>query len=125
MQWLIDVIREWLQLYLKGMIVVWKGEVEAIPSGFHLCDGTNGTPDLRDRFVPGAGSSYNPDETGGLYDHQHDFTSDGHRHTLPAGDFLESGTDIAAALSQEIVTGKTDLEPHEPPYFALCYIMWL
>lgn len=39
-----------------GCIVMWGGSVATIPSGWRLCDGTNGTPDLRDRFVIGARS---------------------------------------------------------------------
>jgi len=48
-----------------GTIKLWSGSVATIPIGFQLCDGTNGTPDLRDDFVIGAGSSFNPDDTGG------------------------------------------------------------
>lgn len=39
-----------------GCIVLWSGSVNSVPSGWRLCDGTNGTPDLRDRFVIGARS---------------------------------------------------------------------
>lgn len=39
-----------------GCIVMWGGSVASIPSGWRLCDGTNNTPDLRDRFVIGARS---------------------------------------------------------------------
>jgi hypothetical protein len=38
----------------KGVIVMWSGTITNIPSGWALCDGTNGTPDLRDRFIVGA-----------------------------------------------------------------------
>lgn len=38
----------------KGIITMWSGSIAAIPSGWALCDGTNGTPDLRDRFIAGA-----------------------------------------------------------------------
>ena len=48
-----------------GMIMMWSGASNAIPSGYVLCDGTNSTPDLRDRFVVGAGSSYAVGATGG------------------------------------------------------------
>jgi hypothetical protein len=48
-----------------GCIVLWSGAIGAIPSGYQICDGTNGTPDLRDRFVVGAGSTYAVDDTGG------------------------------------------------------------
>lgn len=47
-----------------GTISMWVGSVGDIPAGWHLCDGTNGTPDLRDRFVVGAGNKYNPGSTG-------------------------------------------------------------
>ncbi|MFA5271183.1 MAG: hypothetical protein WC412_02445 [Candidatus Omnitrophota bacterium] len=38
----------------KGVVVMWSGTIANIPSGWVLCDGANGTPDLRDRFVVGA-----------------------------------------------------------------------
>lgn len=37
-----------------GVIVMWSGSVASIPTGWLLCDGTNSTPDLRDRFIIGA-----------------------------------------------------------------------
>ena len=49
----------------SGVIMLWSGASNAIPSGFVLCDGNNSTPDLRDRFVVGAGNSYNVGATGG------------------------------------------------------------
>jgi microcystin-dependent protein len=48
-----------------GAIVMWSGTKSTIPKGWVLCDGGNGTPDLRDRFVVGAGKSYNAKSTGG------------------------------------------------------------
>lgn len=48
-----------------GTISMWAGSVSDIPAGWHLCDGTAGTPDLRDKFVIGAGNKYNPGSTGG------------------------------------------------------------
>lgn len=48
-----------------GVIVLWSGAANAIPAGWQLCDGTNSTPDLRDRFVVGAGASYGVGATGG------------------------------------------------------------
>lgn len=47
-----------------GVIVMWSGETTTIPSGWYLCDGTNGTPDLRDRFIVGA-STTNENTSGG------------------------------------------------------------
>ncbi len=48
-----------------GGIILWNGSTGNIPANFRLCDGQNGTPDLRDRFVVGAGSGYTPGDTGG------------------------------------------------------------
>jgi len=48
-----------------GGIIMWSGEVAAIPEHWALCDGSNGTPDLRDRMVVGAGTTYTPGDTGG------------------------------------------------------------
>ncbi len=49
----------------KGTIVAWSGTENNIPANWHLCDGTNGTPDLRDKFVLGAGNNYSVGQTGG------------------------------------------------------------
>lgn len=49
-----------------GAVVVWTGLISAIPTGWQLCDGTNGAPDLRDRFIVGAGSVYGVGDTGGV-----------------------------------------------------------
>jgi hypothetical protein len=49
----------------SGAIVLWSGSIASIPSGWYLCNGSNSTPDLRDRFIVGAGSTYSVDATGG------------------------------------------------------------
>jgi hypothetical protein len=82
----------------SGLISLWSGSVASIPSGWYLCNGSNGTPDLRDRFVVGAGSTYAVDATGGSKDaiavaHTHTFsattsTAGSHTHSIqrnPAG----------------------------------------
>ena len=48
-----------------GGIIIWSGSAAAIPTGWLLCDGTSGTPNLRDRFIVGAGSTYAVNATGG------------------------------------------------------------
>lgn len=48
-----------------GGIIMWSGATTAVPSGWALCNGANGTPDLRDRFVVGAGNSYAVGDNGG------------------------------------------------------------
>jgi microcystin-dependent protein len=49
----------------NNTIAFWSGSIASIPTGWKLCDGTNGTPDLRDRFVVGAGSTYSIGNSGG------------------------------------------------------------
>ena len=48
-----------------GFIGMWSGSASTIPTGWALCDGTNGTPNLTDRFILGAGKAYQPGATGG------------------------------------------------------------
>ena len=54
-----------IESFVSGMILLWSGAENAIPSGFVLCNGSNSTPDLRDRFVVGAGNTYSVGATGG------------------------------------------------------------
>ena len=49
-----------------GLISMWSGSIGSIPAGWYLCDGSNGTPNLTDRFVIGAGSAYAVNGTGGV-----------------------------------------------------------
>ena len=73
-----------------GGIIMWSGSVATIPSSWRLCNGTNGTPNLQDRFLVGAGSGYAVGATGGsanatLVSHSHTATSSvnengGHKH---------------------------------------------
>jgi hypothetical protein len=48
-----------------GTILMWSGAAAVVPDGWSLCNGTNGTPDLRSRFIVGAGPGGNPDYTAG------------------------------------------------------------
>jgi len=64
----------------SGVIVMWSGSIASIPGGWLLCNGSSGTPDLRDRFIVGAGSTYAVAATGGsanatLVSHTHTATS--------------------------------------------------
>ena len=80
----------WGSGFPSGGIIMWSGSVAAIPAGWYLCDGTNGTPNLTDRMVIGAGSTYSVDGTGGSKDaivvsHTHTgstSTHSGHQHTM-------------------------------------------
>jgi microcystin-dependent protein len=79
----------------RGGIILWSGSIASIPTGWVLCDGTNSTPDLRNRFVVGAGSTYSVGGTGGatsvtlvaanLPPHSHSGSTDNggsHTHTM-------------------------------------------
>jgi microcystin-dependent protein len=55
---------EW-SMVPKGGIIMWSGALASIPQGWALCNGANGTPDLRNRFIVGAGSTYSVGNTGG------------------------------------------------------------
>lgn len=70
------------KLFPVGGIIMWSGPIASIPSGWALCDGTLSTPDLRDRFIIGAGHSFRPPgQVGGAFA----FTSSvngGHSHSL-------------------------------------------
>jgi len=48
-----------------GVILMWGGATISIPRGWQLCDGSNGTPDLRNQFIVGAGNAYGVGATGG------------------------------------------------------------
>lgn len=54
-----------------SVIMMWYGQVANIPDGWALCNGTNGTPDLQDRFIVAAGKSYNPGDLGEPDQHRH------------------------------------------------------
>lgn len=49
----------------SGVIAMWSGTNANIPSGWALCDGTNSTPDLTDRFILGRAAASNTNSTGG------------------------------------------------------------
>ena len=135
--------------FVSGMILLWSGSIATIPSGWLICDGTNGTPDLRDRFVVGAGSTYAVAATGGsanavVVSHTHtaSVTDPGHAHTYtrPNAQSVQSGsatpcyinsttattstatTGISVSNSTEGVSGTN---ANLPPYYALAYIMKL
>ena len=88
----------------SGGIIIWSGSVSNIPSGWYLCDGSNSTPDLRNRFVVGAHSdgantdwpNLPPGNTGGsnvssLPSHNHSFSSS-HTHSFSATTGTDSHT---------------------------------
>lgn len=110
-------------MFPTGIICLWYGAIVDIPTGWTLCDGTAGTPDLRDRFLVGAGSTYAPGAFGGAVQHNHAFTGDGHTHDLPAGPFISAGANYNNVTTMETALGTTDNANGLPPYHALAYIM--
>ena len=135
----------------SGGIIMWSGSVASIPTGWLLCNGTSGTPDLRDRFIVGAGSTYAVGAAGGSADaivvsHSHSATAStigNHNHTSYsvfytgggsqniAGDAYQgtingSATSDAGSHSHTITvnsTGGSATNANLPPYLALAYIM--
>ena len=134
-----------LTAFVSGMIMLWSGSEASIPSGWVLCDGTNSTPNLQDRFVVGAGNTYAVDATGGSADavvvsHTHTATStdSGHTHTVPqvndrrgagigtlycGSGNAASGTGFANITTTNSTEGVSGTNANLPPYYALCYIM--
>jgi len=126
-----------------GVIVMWSGSIVSIPSGWLLCNGSNGTPDLRNRFVVGAGSTYAVGATGGSADaivvsHTHTINDPGHSHTYTAtlnefasgrislNDRYPVQTNNTGTSTTGITvnnTGSSGTNANLPPYYALAYIM--
>lgn len=132
-----------------GVIVMWSGSVASIPTGWALCNGSNGTPDLRSRFIVGATSdastgvtfnadtgvvsgAYGPGNTGGSVAHQLSIAEmPAHTHLTAnaltgtatawptGGGFLVNGSDGNTSSS----TGSSDFHENRPPYYALAFIM--
>jgi hypothetical protein len=134
----------------SGMILLWSGSIGSIPAGYFLCDGNNSTPDLRNRFIVGAGNTYSVNQTGGSADaivvsHNHTATSvvtdPGHVHGYIAaapGSFYSntnggnpgaistttnSATTGITVATTNTAAGTSGTNANLPPYYALCYIM--
>ena len=137
----------------SGVIVMWSGSIASIPSGWLLCDGTGGTPNLRDKFIVGAGSTYAVAAIGGsanaitvAHTHTATVTDAGHVHqqqtvfTVGGSSSLKapsdggndnllgaSGYNTLSAVTGISVsnssTGVSGTNANLPPYYALAYIM--
>jgi microcystin-dependent protein len=128
-----------------GGIIMWSGTTSDIPAGWALCNGvaSNGLtpPDLRDRFIVGAGSAYSPKATGGATSHTLAATNLP-THTIPYKDIFYSEGGGTVAVTNNKGSGDTDSDnkgyeidrtatftgnataiDHRPLYMALCYIM--
>ncbi len=109
---------------VAGCIILWSGSVVNIPNGFVLCDGTNGTPDLRNRFIVGAGAAYDPDDSGGADSQVHTFqTNPPAIGFSPLGDPDVDAIEVNRRLVLGPVLGTTDSSDNKPLYYALALIM--
>jgi microcystin-dependent protein len=137
----------------SGVIVMWSGTIATIPTGWYLCNGSNGTPDLRDKFIIGANAdsggaaktnvtgSYT--QTGGTKDaivvshtHTATVTDPGHSHTstilsgsnVNANPGVQVGSGNTGTATTGIsvaisTTGSSGTDQNLPPYYALAFIM--
>jgi hypothetical protein len=137
----------------SGLIAIWSGSLGSIPSGWVLCNGQNGTPDLRNSFILGAGSTYAVGTTGGSTDaivvshtHTATVTDPSHFHApgsasnfwgnsasggSPSGSPLGTtyGTSAQTANATTGITvansttGVSGTNANLPPYYALAFVM--
>ena len=124
----------------SGVIVMWSGSANNVPSGWALCDGGNGRPDLRNRFIVGAGDSYGVGATGGAASvtlTKEQMPSHSHNLTMYGGDlvgawkdsnnFFMTWTKYDRNSNTKVTdaTGGGQAHENRPPYFALCFIIKL
>ena len=132
----------------SGAIFMWStAKSGAIPNGWKICDGTDNTPDLRDKFIMGAGGNYAVDSTGGSADavvvdhthtatvtdpgHVHSYTKENPRGGGPNGsedgesDFFPHNTNSSTTgiTVSNGSTGVSGTNMNIPPYYALVFIM--
>lgn len=106
----------------SGTIAIFYGLEAAIPPGWKSCNGTLGTPDLRDRFILGAGIWPPPHMSGINRKHRHSFTSDGHDHRQLPAETISEGFYWNDPCDSNVLTGTTDRTTILPPYHALIFV---
>ncbi|MEQ8363361.1 MAG: hypothetical protein RH948_10870 [Cyclobacteriaceae bacterium] len=134
----------------SGVIVMWSGSTASVPAGWALCNGANGTPNLMDRFIVGAGSAYGVGNTGGastvtlnvnqIPSHTHTYTdvfySEANAFRPPGafavavpGNIGSGGSDSDntgyGVTRTSNATGSNQSHENLPPYYSLAYIMKL
>ena len=130
------------QYYLvpKGGIIMWSGTIANIPTGWVLCDGSNGTPNLIAKFIRGvATNSTNPGTTGGSDTHTlttaempaHTHTDSGHTHANSSWSYQNSSGGSTSTQGVSVGTGTANIQStgggqaHEnrPAFYEIAYIM--
>lgn len=112
----------------SGFIILWSGSIASIPSGWLLCNGASSTPDLRDRFVVGAGTTYAVGATGGEATHVLTVAElAAHHHTVSYSSYAPT-TGVQAVIGGASTvntgdTGSNTAHENRPPYYALAYVM--
>lgn len=129
-----------------GGIVMWSGSASNIPDGWKLCNGSNNTPDLRNRFIVGAGDEYGVGHTGGqkqvtlttneMPRHYHEYVGDDQLRNIESGcstlmrytsTRYDADSKIGGSLYSGVYAtssvGNGQAHENRPPYYALCFIM--
>jgi hypothetical protein len=111
----------------SGCIFIWSGLEADIPTGFHICDGTNGTPNLRSRFIicESDVAGFQHGQSGGDTSHTHTASQSAHQHGLLSGYGLAAGTNVQPVTTSSTPSVTVVAATHLPPFYALCYIMKL
>lgn len=126
-----------------GGIIMFNGTFASIPANWQLCDGTNGTPNLTDRFVYGTNTEGQLLDAGGqadaiIPDHTHTITDPGHTHivfgslndgsaknTFDEGNNTNLQNNTSASSTTGITinnTGESVTDKNLPPYIKLAFI---
>jgi len=119
-----------LNVLPSGVILIWSGAPAAIPAGWVLCDGNNGTPDLSDKFIKGTTQVAHVGNIGGSATHYHVSPSGKNGsealNSTCFGSVTANGTYTYNSLwtrSGSFKAGKTSTVSGEPEYYQLCFIM--
>lgn len=122
-----------------GTIIMWYSDAASVPSGWALCDGTDGRPDMRGRFPVGAGNQYRPGDTGGAesvslsvnelpsHSHGYELRDDNNRDLAHGADRNDGVWHGDTGATSGSAGGGDDgtADPHEnrPPFKAIHFIM--
>ena len=129
-----------------GGIIMWSGSASNVPDGWKLCNGSYNTPDLRNRFIVGAGDEYGVGHTGGqkqvtlttneMPRHYHEYVGDDQLRNIESGCSTlmrytstrydadsRTGGNYYSGVFGTSYAGSGQAHENRPPYYALCFIM--